>query len=388
MKDIKLMNRTKIIGAAFIVALLVVISFVFLRPGTEVGTTTGNPSESEEEHAEEEGVVRLTDEQISTSEIEIIEVEASSLDAEIIAQGSVTPSPQGQAVLSAGAEGRVTRINKRLGDAVRRGETVATVESREAAAISSDVAAAASRSELARTRYERERRLFEERVTARADLDTARAELQQATAEASRARQSAAASSVSGRFIAVRSPINGRVTAAPAVLGSYVTPQDELFRISSPNEIQIEAAVPAEDARRIVSGDTAMIETPEGEIAARVLAVTPAADLENRSAIVVLSPGANAGLIPGEYVRARIRTRTGDTASAALVVPAEAVQSVEGRDVVFVRTQTGFRAQPVRTGARSGDRIEIVEGIAAGTPIAGRNAFLLKAELGRGEAEH
>lgn len=381
--------KNKYLVATFvgIIAAAIMIAVMF-PPSTWSDQALPTANESEEDHADEEGILRLTEEQISTSDIEIISVEAGSLDAEIIAQGSVAPSPQGQAVLSAGAEGRVTRINKRLGDAVRRGDTVATIESREAAAISSDVAAAASRAELARTRFERERRLYEERVTARADLDTARAELQQATAEANRARQSAAASSVSGRFIAVRSPISGRITGAPAVLGSYVTPQDELFRISNPNEIQIEAAVPAEDARRIASGDTARVETPEGEIAARVLAVTPAADLENRSAIVVLSPGANAGLVPGEYVRARIRTRSGGTGPSALIVPAEAVQSVEGRDVVFVRTPTGFRAQPVRTGARSGDRIEIVEGIAAGTEIAGRNAFLLKAELGRGETEH
>lgn len=382
------MKNENIVKLLVVVIILAVVIAVMFSPAMRSEQSAPIADESEEDHAEEEGVVRLTDEQISTSDIEIIEVEAGSLDAEIIAQGSVAPSPQGQAVLSAGAEGRVSRINKRLGDFVRRGDTVATIESREAAAISSDVAAAASRAELARTRYERERRLFEERVTARADLETARAELQQATTEANRARQSAAASSVSGRFIAVRSPISGRITGAPAVLGSYVTPQDELFRISNPNEIQIEAAVPAEDARRIASGDSARVETPEGEIAARVLAVSPAADLESRSAIVVLSPGANAGLVPGEYVRARIRTRAGGAGSSALIVPAEAVQSVEGRDVVFVRTPTGFRAQPVRTGARSGDRIEIVEGIAAGTEIAGRNAFLLKSELGSGEVEH
>jgi membrane fusion protein, heavy metal efflux system len=382
------MNRIKIIAVAAGTALLAIAAFVILAPGKNSDQQTQVANESKTVQADEEGIVRLTKEQIKTSDIDIIAVEASSLDAEIIAQGSVAPSPQGQAVLSAGAEGRVSRINKRLGDAVGRGETVATIESREAAAISSDVASAASRAELARTRYERERRLFEARVTARADLETARAELQQAVTEANRARQAASAASVSGRFIAVRSPISGRVTAAPAVLGSYVTPQDELFRISNASQIQIEAAVPPEDARKIAPGDPARVETPEGEIAARVLAVTPAADVENRSAIVVLSPGANAGLVPGEYVRARIRPRAGSGTSSALVVPAEAVQSVEGRDVVFVRTPTGFRAQPIRTGARSGDRIEIVEGLAAGTQIAGRNAFLLKAELGRGEVEH
>ena len=382
------MNRTKIIAAAVILALLAIVAFAIFG----IGKGSDQPAEiaagNEADHADDEGIVRLTKEQIATSDIEIISVEASSLDAEIIAQGSVAPSPQGQAILSAGAEGRVSRINKRLGDAVGRGETIATIESREAAAISSDVASAASRAELAQSRYTREQRLFEERVTARADLETARAELQQAVTEANRARQAASAASVSGRFIAVRSPISGRVTAAPAVLGSYVTPQDELFRISNPNQIQIEAAVPPEDARKIAPGDPARVDTPEGEIAAKVLAVTPAADVENRSAIVVLSPGAHAGLVPGEYVRARISPRAGSGTSSALVVPAEAVQSVEGRDVVFVRTPTGFRAQPVRTGSRSGDRIEIVEGLAAGTQIAGRNAFLLKAELGRGGAEH
>lgn len=382
------MKNQYIIGAFVAVVMAALIIAVMFPPGFGWEQTALTVSESEESHAEEEGVVRLTGDQISTSDIEIVSVEASSLDSEIIAQGSVVPSPQGHAVLSAGAEGRVSRINKRLGDAVDRGEVVATIESREAAAISSDVSSAASRAQLARTRYERERRLFEEHVTARADLETARAELQQAEAEASRSRQAASASSVSGRFIAIRSPISGRVTAAPAVLGSYVTPQDELFRISDPNQIQIEAAVPPEDARKIAPGDPASVETPEGEIVARVLAVTPAADLENRAAIIVLSLGANADLVPGEYVRARIRPRADGTRSSVLVVPSEAVQSIEGRDVVFVRTPEGFRAQPIRIGARSGDRVEIVEGIAPGTRIAGRNAFLLKAELGRGEAEH
>src|SRR5690606_30090513 len=139
----------------------------------------------------------------------------------------------------AGAEGRVTRIQKRLGDSVRRGETIATIESREAAGISAEVTAAAARAGLAQSQLARERRLFDEKITARADLETARAENQQAAAEASRARQAAAASRVSGRYISVRSPIGGRITLAPAILGSYVTAQDELFRIANPDRIQI-----------------------------------------------------------------------------------------------------------------------------------------------------
>lgn len=382
------MNRKNILMGLVGATLLILIAFWFFG-GSENSEPAGgeSPAVAEEDHAAE-GIVELTDEQVKASQLDIVTAEVSSLGAEIIAQGSVATSPQGQALLSAGAEGRVTRIQKRLGDPVRRGETVATIESREAAAISADVTSAQARAELARTRLAREQKLYDEQVTARAELETVRAEYQQALAEVSRARQAATAASASGRYISVRSPIAGRVTGAPVVLGSYVTAQDELYRIANANSVQIEAAVPAEDARRIAAGAAARVEAPGGEITARVLSVTPTADVENRSATVVLAPASGAGLLPGEYVRVRIESRVPEGSGGSLVVPAEAVQSVDGRDVVFVRTANGFKAQPVQVGARTSGRVEIVGGLAAGTRIAGKKAFLLKAELGRGEAEH
>jgi cobalt-zinc-cadmium efflux system membrane fusion protein len=69
-------------------------------------------------------------------------------------------------------------------------------------------------------------------------------------------------------------------------------------------------------------------------------------------------------------------------------VPEEAIQTVEGRDVVFVRTATGFTAAPVIVGQRSAGRAQITSGLRAGQTIAARNAFLLKAALGAGEVEH
>jgi cobalt-zinc-cadmium efflux system membrane fusion protein len=167
-----------------------------------------------------------------------------------------------------------------------------------------------------------------------------------------------------------------------------VTAQDELFRIANPGSIQIEAAVTAEDAHKIKPGDSATVESHGITISARVLAITPAADPENRAAIAVLAPAVGSSLVPGEYVRVRISHSASDSGSSAIIVPAEAVQTVEGRSVVFVRTKAGFRARPVTTGAKSGGRVEIIKGIGAGSKIAGKNAFLLKSELGRGEAEH
>ena len=63
------------------------------------------------------------------------------------------------------------------------------------------------------------------------------------------------------------------------------------------------------------------------------------------------------------------------------------MQTLNGRDVVFVRTPQGFRARPVTTGLHSSGRIEVGSGLRAGETIATRNAFLLKAELGKGAGE-
>ena len=58
------------------------------------------------------------------------------------------------------------------------------------------------------------------------------------------------------------------------------------------------------------------------------------------------------------------------------------------KNMVFVRGPKGFQATEVVIGERSGGRIEIISGIPAGAVIATKGAFLLKAELGKGEAEH
>ena len=69
-------------------------------------------------------------------------------------------------------------------------------------------------------------------------------------------------------------------------------------------------------------------------------------------------------------------------------MPSDAVQTVEGAPSVFVVEAGGFRARPVVTGRTADGRTEIVCGLTGVERIAGAGAFLLKAELAKGEAEH
>lgn len=294
-------------------------------------------------------------------------------------------APGGEAVLTARAPGAITQLFKRLGDSVRRGESLAIVESRDAAQIAADRATAGAKAMLAQRNLAREKSLYDQRVSPRVDYERAEAEAAAASAEARRARISADAAHVTadGRGVVVTSPINGRITASQARLGAFVQSETELFRVADMRLIQVEAAVGAADVARIAVGDQAVIEAADGQaIEGRVRAVTPTLNAETRAATVVIEVQ-SAALTPGQAVRARISPTHAPASPGAIVVPEEAIQSVGGRDVAFLRTAKGFEARPVTVGQRSAGRVEVVEGLSPGQSVAVKNAFLLKAELGK-----
>jgi cobalt-zinc-cadmium efflux system membrane fusion protein len=87
----------------------------------------------------------------------------------------------------------------------------------------------------------------------------------------------------------------------------------------------------------------------------------------------------------GSIVSARVILAKG---AGGPTVPADSVQTLEGRTVVFVAEPKGFRATPVITGRGAGGAVEILKGLSGGETIASKGAFRLKAELGKGEAGH
>lgn len=395
LKIIRLGDKNRLLAGATAVALLAGLG------GVLIGRSLANDQqpvaqqaaeEAHEEQGEEhgpEGFVPVTAERLAASGIATERVGLGSLVSEIIAQATITAPPEGQALLTARADGAVVRINKRLGDPVGAGETVALLESREAAAFVAERNVAAARAQVARSAAAREQRLFNEKITARQDLEAAVGARQTAEAELQRADAAVRTAGVTGggRYLAVRSPIAGRITEVDTQLGAFVSAGAELFNVSNPNQIQVEASVPVGDAQRIQPGDQAQVELPSGGLVeARVRSVTPALNRESRTATVVLQlNGAPGGLTQGQAVRVRITPR--GSQQSGIILPEEAVQQIEGRDMVFVQAKGGFQAVPVSVGSRSGGRVEILEGLEAGQTVITRNAFALKSQLGAGEAD-
>lgn len=390
-------GRQKLIAGGAGIALLAATGGLLVgRAGNDSTSVEVKAEAGEEEHGKEEehgpeGLVPMTPERMTAAGIRTETVSAGTIGAEIISQATVAAPPEGRSSLTARADGALTRIFKRLGDPVGAGETVALLESRDAATIVAERASAAARAQAAGAALNRERRLFNAKITARQDLEAAQAAHAQAQAELARTQAALGAAGVTsdGRHIAVRSLIPGRITKVEAELGAYVSAGTELFEVANPNRIQIEAAVPAAEAQRIRPGDPALIELPGGgTVDAVVRSSTPSLDPESRAATIVLTPaGIPAGLTQGQAVRVRITPR-GSATNGRIVVPEGAVQTVEGRDVVFVQVRGGFQVTPVTVGTRSGGRAEIVDGLKPGSVIVTTGAFALKSQLGASEAEH
>ena len=335
------------------------------------------------------GTLQMPQSYLTLMGIEVERAMLGSVGADVLASAVMAAAPTAQAAVTARVAGTVVLITKRLGDGVAAGEPLALLDSREAAAMAAELLAAEARQQQLGAALKREQYLYEQRVTARQDLELVQAQMAAADAEVQRARTAAAGVRVAadGKSVALASPVAGRIIAVAAVLGQSVQPDDVLFRVVDPSQLLVEAAVTATDAARLQPGDKAQITTSSGKSwDATVRTVTATVDGQTRAATVVLIPAASAVLpLPGEYVQARIVPKS--TVVAALVVPEEAVQRIDEQDVVFVRTADGFKVAPVRTGARSNQRVAVLTGLEEGTVIATRNAFLLKAQLRNAAAD-
>lgn len=355
---------------------------------------TEQAGEAHEEGHDDEGEIHLTEQQIQSAGITLVQPQAGGAGV-LSLPAMIEGDPQATQVVSAAIGGRVVTLQRNLGEAVQRGEVIAVIESREAAGLRAELEAARARASLAQSTLAREQRLYAERVTAEADLIAARTAATEADIAVRLGQQQLAAAGVGGgalNRIGITAPISGRITARNVVLGATVAPDAELFRISNLSRVAVTLSLSPADAGRIGRGVPVEVISGERRGTGAVHFISPVVDETTRLVpVIVTLDNAGGTWRPGEPVSVAIRTTDagGDTGADAgsFSIPETAIQSVEGRSTVFVRTAEGFRATPVAVGTRGGGRV-VVTGLKGDERIAAEGSFTLKAELGKGEAEH
>lgn len=350
------------------------------------GNQAAEPAEKVEAQ-KPEGEIHLTAQQITAAGILLVRPTEGGTGVLSLA-ATIESDPQATQIVSAAIGGRIVALNRNLGESVGRGDVVAMIESRDAAALRAEVEAAQARAALARSNLSREERLFALKVSPERDLIAARTAMTEANIALRLAQQQLAAAGVGGgslNRIGVVATIGGRITARSVVLGQTVAPDAELFRVANLGRVAINLSLTPADAGRIAVGMPIQVRSGERSATARIRFVSPVLDQATRlvPAVALLDNGAGLWR-PGESVTATVQV---GASTGAVSVPDGAVQTVEGRTNVFVRTKDGFRAVPVTVNSR-GNGVATVSGLSGREQLAGEGSFTLKAELAKGEAEH
>ncbi|MEE7478788.1 MULTISPECIES: efflux RND transporter periplasmic adaptor subunit [Methylobacterium] len=383
--------------------------------GKTVSKPTGGRTDGEHEHSEaegEEGHVKMTAEQVASQDIKVAKAEGGTLSRHILVPGTITPDTDRIARVPARVVGTVAEMRKRLGDAVRKDEVVAVLDSREVADAKSEYLTAAVRADLEKTNFDRQQALWDKRISAESAYLNAKAVYSEATLRQDLARQKLSALGLDAAEVAklakqdettpnastlrryeLRSPLSGRIVERKVDVGTTVGGQGdpaEVYTVADLSTVWIELAVSTADLAKIREGAHVTV-TPSQEGSERheqgkVIFVSPLLNADTRSARVVVSlPNREMAWRPGTYVTAEIEISQD---AVPIRIAKTALQTVEGKRVVFVRTEEGFEKREVELGRSDDDGFEVVSGLKPGEDIAVGNTFLLKAELGKSEADH
>jgi len=347
------------------------------------------PGETKAEAAEApEGVVELTAEQLQAAGISVVAVSRGG-GGETRLSGRVEAMVDARAAVGAVVGGTVERVLVAPGQAVRAGQPLVSLISGDGAALRAEIDAASAAATAARQAHQRNRNLADQGVVARQEVEASQAQAAsaEALARAARARAAAAGSPNASGRMSVVSPISGVVTNVQVGPGGFVAQGAVVAEVTNPARVELVFNAPPQLAAQVRLGSHVRVTGPQGEFNALVTGVAADAGLQDSGATVIRARVESGRLPPaGSPVTGAVVTE--GQSGGALTVPSEAVQTVDGATVVFVQADGGFRAQPVLAGRQAGGSTEILRGLTGSEKVASANAFLLKAELAKGEAEH
>lgn len=346
-------------------------------------------------------VVKLSVEAIENAGIGVATTKNDAIIRRIVVPGTIVPPADHIAHVAVKLSGIVAGLRKNIGDAVEKNEVVAVLESRDVADAKSDYLTARLTNGLQQDLFERDQMMWKSRAISERQFLLSRNDAARTKIQSDNARQKLFALGLTQaeiealpsqpeetlRLQEIRSPIAGHIVERKAELGIVVGRDDlatELFVVADLDRVWVELAVGPQDASLIRVGQSAAITASSGREMAdgKVIFVSPILDKDTRAARVVAEIDNRSGMWrPGLFVTAAIAFEERPVSVAA---PVGAIQTMDGRPVVFVRTSEGFQKRPIVLGESDERNVEVASGLQAGETIAVINTFLLKAEMLKG----
>ncbi|TWJ32555.1 efflux RND transporter periplasmic adaptor subunit [Geobacter argillaceus] len=332
----------------------------------------------------EEGRVRVPDASPLRSSLQVAAVEEQSVEPPITVPGVVEVDPAKLIKVVPPLSGRIVQLHKHLGDPVRKGEALFTLDSADMAQAYSDAAKAEAALGLTKRSLERQKELARAEISARKDLEQAENDYSQAASEAQRAKTrlsllGSALGRGNGRQYTLRSPIAGHVIELTGAQGGFWNDTNApIMTVANLSTVWLAASVQEKDLASVFVGQEARISLNayEGEgFSGKVRYVGELLEPDTRTVKVRIAIDNSSGRFrPGMFAKVVFK----GPARKAAVVPATALVQSGLNSRIFVETSPWrFEPRVVKTGAQLGNRIEVVSGLKAGERIVVKEGVLL-----------
>jgi len=396
------MNKRQKITIAAMVAVAAVFAGIVLgwdriAPAAKADAEAG---EHQDEHAAGAAnaagtqPIPFTDAQLAAADIELRTAGAARLETFVRLPGEVKLNEDRTAHVTPRVDGIVQEVQANLGQQVRKGELLAVLASADVSEQRSSLAAAEKRAALARSVHEAEKKLWEDKVSARQDYLKAEQEWHEATIAVQNARQKLVAIGASGsgkgpfNRLEIRAPFDGLIVDKHIAVGEAVGAETKVFTVSDLRQVWAEVVVPAKDLEIVKVGTEAVLHSAASNAAVKgkvsfVSALIGEQTRAARARVVLDNP--ELAWRPGLFVDVDVIT---GSAEVPVAVEKEALQVLNGAQVVFQRDGQAFTPVPVTVGRSDGKLVEITSGLRKQAQYAAAHSFTIKAEQGKGAAEH
>ncbi len=422
-------GRRRTIGATVFAALV----FGAMQPGcrnvasqesseshTESATVDAKSDEHGHDHVEK---IRLTPEAVERNSIAIGEALLQELNPTFVAPARVTFNSEAVAHVGSTLPGRIVELRARLGEKVQAGAPLLVVESPQLGEAQSDflekiviAEAATATVDLAKNRHNRATALYEQnRGIALDEVQKRDAEFRMAEASVRTTQAAAVAAEnmlhtlgmtqeavddlrasqeVRPRFTIV-APIAGEVVEREVTLGELVGPQREkLLVLADVETLWVIADVAETHLPKIAIGAKAWINAgslDDHKHEGQVSYIAPMIDPRTRTVSVRVEVACeDRSLKPGMFVQVELSSARAQS-NLVVTVDEAAVQTMHGQPVVFIPVPgeaNTFAPRGVTVGEPVNGRVPVYGGLHEGEAYVVAGSFLLKADAGKGTAEH
>lgn len=291
-----------------------------------------------------------------------------------------------QAAVKARVSGEVHEVLVREGEAVRAGQILVRMDTNEYQArveqAKGALLAARGQLEIATNARDNNKALLAKGFISKNAYDNAASQYDIALANVNSARGALDVAQKALADTVIRAPISGLISSRTVQPGEKVSPDNRLLDVVDLHQMEMEASVPTADILNVTAGQDVQVKV-EGltePIAGKVVRINPATQSGSRSIMVYVQIDNPQGVLRvGMFGEAQL---TLSKKSGVLTVPQAAIQGDDSHAFVYAIDNDRIVRKPVALGMYgndgTGNAVEVLQGLAAGTQIVKTNLGMLR----------